>query len=118
MIIEKGWKSELDKAVEERNKKKQEEQEQFEQDVIDKAEYYKNYVEFKTEGIAFFVNKDFTVQFEDLMIENDIEFYIYDYQSESKFEDYADYNNYQNNQKYYIRRTDYEKVNELAKGLY
>ncbi len=111
VITEKGWKRELDKALEQQNIKEQEEQEQYEQDVIDKAEYYKNYVELKNEGISFQINKESTVLFEDKLIENNIEFFRADKQIISEL-------NYDEDcQTYYLKKTDYEKAIEIKKEL-
>lgn len=110
IIAEKKWSNDLKKRLEAVNKEEIIEQNNYEQEIKEKAEYYKNVVEFKNEGNSFEVKIADIPKFESALAENGIEFFREDKNIGVQLDSYP-------TQTYFFRNEDVEKVDEITKNL-
>lgn len=110
IIAEKNWTNNLKKRLEEVNKEEIIEQEIYEQEIKEKAEYYKNVVEFKNDGNSFAVRIADIPKFESALNDNGIEFFREDKNIGVQLDSYP-------TQTYFFRNEDIEQVDEITKNL-
>ena len=110
IIAEKNWTSELKKHLEEQNKKNIEEAELFEQEIKEKAEYYKNVLEFKNDNNSFQVRIADIPKFEAKLGAKGIEFFREDKNIGVQLDSYP-------TQTYFFKNEDVEQVDEITKKI-
>lgn len=110
VIAEKGWTEDFNTSAEELNANKKTEEEAFEQDVIEKAEYYKNVVEFKNQGNSFQVRIPDMPKFEAALSERGIDFFREDKNIGVQLDSYP-------TQTYFFKNEDCEIVDKITKEL-
>lgn len=110
IIKEKGWTNDLDKQIEEINKKKLEEEDIEQQEIIEKAEYYKNIVKFKNDNNSFQIRIADIPRFEGVLVKEGIEFFREDKNIGVQLDSYP-------TQTYFFLNKDVERVDEISKKL-
>jgi hypothetical protein len=109
ILKEKGWSAELEKIRLERQEKAEAELLLEQEEIVEKAEYYKNVVEFRN-GYSFQVRIADIPRFEGILEEKNIAFFREDKNIGVQLDSYP-------TQSYYFRYEDAEKVDEIAKEL-
>lgn len=110
LITEKNLTNDFNKRLEEQNKKNIEEEELLQQEISEKAEYYKSVVEFKNDNNSFQVRIADIPKFEGALGAEGIDFFREDKNIGVQLDSYP-------TQTYFIRNEDAEKVDEIVKGL-
>ncbi|MES2838263.1 MAG: hypothetical protein V4667_12110 [Bacteroidota bacterium] len=110
LIAEKNWTDDLNKRIEAENKKYIEEQELLQQEIREKAEYYKDVVEFKNDNYSFQVRIADIPKFESALCDKEIDFFREDKNIGVQLDNYP-------TQTYFFRNEDVEKVDEITKNL-
>jgi len=103
VITEKNWKEELDKRLEEKR-------EQDEEDIKEKAEYYKKAVEFQEQHNSIQITTSNIPKFEFALAEKGIEFFREDKNVGIQLDYYP-------TQTYYFKDQDVEAVDKITKDL-
>ncbi|MBU2555302.1 MAG: hypothetical protein KKF98_12670 [Bacteroidetes bacterium] len=110
IIAEKNWTSELNNRIEELNRKNLEDAELFEQEIKEKAEYYKNVLEFKHDNNSFQVRIADIPKFEAKLGAEGIQFFREDKNIGVQLDSYP-------TQTYFFKSEDVEEVDEITKKL-
>ena len=110
IIIEKGWENDLQEKIKENNIKNIKEEELVERDIKEKAEYYKNAVEFKNQGNFFQVRIADIPKFEASLIINNIEFFRENKNLGAQLDVYP-------TQTYFFKNNDIEVVDKISKEI-
>jgi len=110
IIAEKNWTSELNKRLEEQNKKNIEDTAHLEQEIEEKAEYYRNVVEFKKDNNSFQVRIADIPKFEAKLEAKKIKFFREDKNIGVQLDSYP-------TQSYFFKNEDVKKVDEITKNL-
>jgi hypothetical protein len=110
VIEEKKWTDDLENEIEVKQKKDKAENEQYEQDIVEKAEYYKNIVEYKNQENSFQVRIADVPKFEGALEEKGIEFYREDKNIGVQIDTYP-------TQTYYFKDENFNAVDEISRNL-
>jgi hypothetical protein len=110
MIKKKNWTTDFNNYKEEINKKLEAEQALYEQDIIEKAEYYKNVVEYKNQHNAFEIKIADIPTFESALNNNQIKFFREDKNIGAQLDTYP-------TQTYYFKNEDTQQVDEIVQRL-
>ncbi|MEO8146977.1 MAG: hypothetical protein ABI723_05030 [Bacteroidia bacterium] len=110
IIAERKWTDDLNKKLEERDQKETEEEKFYEQEVKEKAAYYKNVVEFKNQDNSFQVRIADIPKFEALLSRRNIEFYREDKNVGVQLDTYP-------TQTYFFKSKDAKAVDKITKDL-
>jgi predicted nuclease with TOPRIM domain len=110
IIAERGWKDIFERELEEIKKQRKEAEDHYEEDIKEKAEYYKNVVEFKNEGNSFQVRITDIPNFEAALNACEIEFHREDKHIGVQLDSYP-------TQTYFFRDQDIRKVDDITKEL-
>jgi ABC-type antimicrobial peptide transport system permease subunit len=110
IITENGWQEIFEKELAEIKKKKKEEEERYEIEIEEKADYYKDVVEFRNEGNSFQVRIADIPKLEASLHEHEIEFFREDKHIGVQLDAYP-------TQTYFFRTKDIEKVDNITKEL-
>lgn len=103
VITEKKWKEELDKRLEEGR-------EAYAADIKEKAEYYKNAVEFQEQRNSFQVITADILKFESALADQNIEFFREDKVTGLRLEGFP-------TETYFFKNEDVEAVDKITKDL-
>ncbi len=110
IIKEKGWNNDLEMNIENARILKEKNQELYEQEIKEKAEYYKNALEFKNQKNSFQIRLADIPKFEGALIEKNISFFREDKNIGVQLENYP-------TQSYFFKNEDLEEVDKLTKDL-
>jgi hypothetical protein len=110
IITEKNWTNELNRQIEINNKKSAEEQELYEQEIKEKAAYYKNVVEFQNQRNAFQIRIADVPKFEAALSDQGIEYFREDKNIGVQLDSYP-------TQTYHFKTADAEQVDLITKNL-
>lgn len=110
IINEYGWTNDLDILLKEKQTKDLEEENLLNQDIKEKAEYYKNVVAFKNDNYSFQVRIADIPKFEAALYEKGIEFFREDKYIGVQLDIYP-------TQTYFFKKKDAAKVDEITKNI-
>lgn len=110
VIAERGWTEIFEKELAAINKKKIEEEKQYESEIEEKADYYRNVVEFRNDGNYFQIRIADIPKFEGALNEHEIEFFREDKHVGAQMDAYP-------TQTYFFRTKNIQKVDDLTKEL-
>lgn len=110
IVSEKNWTNDLKKRLEEAKKTDIIEQEIYEQEIKEKAEYYKNVLEFKNDRNSFEVRIADIPKFEAALNDNGIAFFREDKNIGAQLDSYP-------TQTYFFRNENTEQVDEITKNF-
>jgi hypothetical protein len=110
IILEKNWTTDFNKRLDEENKKNIEEEELLDLDTKEKAEYYKNVVEFKNDNNSFQVRIADIPKFEATLSNEGIEFLREDKNIGIQLDSYP-------TQTYFFKNANVEQVDTIVKKL-
>jgi hypothetical protein len=110
VITEKGWTRDLEVKQEKHKAIKEQEQKQYEQEIIEKAEYYRNALEFKSQGNTFQIRLADIPKFEGALAANNIDYFREDKNIGAQLDKYP-------TQSYYFKNEDIEIVDKIAREL-
>ncbi len=110
VISEKRWTNDLNKKLDEIKKKHEKDQEKFQLEVEEKANYYKNVVAFKNQGNSFQVRIPDIPKLEGALEEKEIAFFREDKNIGVQLDTYP-------TQSYYFKDEDVEAVDKLTQEL-
>ncbi len=107
---EKGWKTDLTKLLEEKQKDNEQKEIEYENEIVEKAEYYKKLVSVKEQKYSFEIRIADVAKFEGALNEAEIEFFREDKNIGAQIDIYPA-------QTYYFVAEDAEKVDAIVKEL-
>lgn len=110
LIHEKDWTNELNQRIEAIKERNLEEEVSVRQDIIEKAAYYRNLVEFKKDNNSFQVRISDIPKFEAALNEKGIEFFREDKHIGVQLDAYP-------TQTYFFRNEDFELVDQISKEI-
>jgi hypothetical protein len=110
VIIDNRWSQELAERLKQQTEIDEEEQKAFEEDVVEKADYYRRVVEIKSQNNYFFIRVSHIPEFEGKLVEHNIEFYREDKHIGPQIDNYP-------TQAYYFRHEDVKAVDEIVKEI-
>lgn len=110
IIAERGLTEIFEKELDEINKKRKEEEEQYDEKIEEKANYYKNVVEFRNDGNSFQIRIADIPRFEAALNEQEIEFFREDKHIGIQLDTYP-------TQTYFFRNKDIQQVERITKEL-
>jgi hypothetical protein len=110
VIIDNRWTDELNQRLEELEKKQEEEQTAFEQEVIEKADYYRKVVEIKNERNSFFIRISHIPEFEAILAQRNIEFFREDKHIGPVIDTYP-------TQQYFFKHENVAEVDQIVREL-
>ena len=107
---EKKWDIELNQLLEAQQKETEQKEIEEEIEIEEKAEYYKELLDFKKQRNSFEVRIADVPKFEGVLVENDIQFFREDKNIGAQIDIYP-------TQTYYFRNEDVEQVDKIVKEL-